>query len=231
MVDTRGTEADPDAGSREVEAGARAGLDVVRFAAAPAVVIIVLGRLLRRFRAVVVLRGRLDRFVVVLAVVVVSQGGLGHSAVYARVFARRRAVSGGRITVAGEILCGSLRNILSSGRYCSVLAIIIVVIIVIIIIVDGRSGRGGLISDVAGSSLDIIVASLLVIGVIVALVVGARLNSGGWRELCVGLITGLRAVAARPQRCDLSEVSGVLLIVVRIRVVDVIRGASGGRTG
>lgn len=242
MVDTRGTEADPDGGSREIEA-TRAGLDVIRLAAARSVVIIILSRLLRRPRAIVVLRGRLDRlvggFVVVLAVVVVPQGGrLRDRVVSVYVLLRRRAISGRRVTVArkiiGEMFRGGLRDILSSRRNWSVLAIIVVVVVVVVmIVVDGRRGCSGRVRNVASSSLDVVVASLLIIVVIASLlIVSARLDGGGGlRELIVGLIAGLRAIGARSQGCDLEGTAdGILLVVigvvdvVDVRAVDVMRG-------
>lgn len=151
MIDTRGTETDPSGRSREAEA-TRARFDIVRLSAARVVVIVILSCLLRRFRAIVVLSGRLDRlarFVVVLAVVVVPRG-LRDSIVHVHVFFRRRAVSGGCKTVAcetiGVIFGGGLRNVLTSGRDWSVLAIIVIVVmVVIIIVINGRRGRGGLV--------------------------------------------------------------------------------------
>lgn len=102
------------------------------------------------------------------------------------------------------------------------------------IIVNGRRGCGGRIRNVAGSSLDVVVASLLIITIIISLlVVGARLDGGGrLRELIVILIIGLRAVAARSQGCNLEGTAdGVLLVVIRvedvvdIRAVGVVRGS------
>lgn len=123
MVDTRGTEADSDRGSREIEATC-AGLDVIRLTAARSVIIIILSCLFWRLRAVVILRRRLDcliaGFVVVLVVLVGPQCGLRDRIVPVRVLLRRWTISGGRVTVArkiiGKILRGSLRNILSSRR-------------------------------------------------------------------------------------------------------------------
>jgi len=109
------------------------------------------------------------------------------------------------------------------------------------IIVNGRRGCSRWIGNVTGSSLDVVIASLLIIAVIVSLlVVGARLNSGSrLRELIVGLIIGLRAVAARSQGCNLEGTAdGVLLFVIGvegiidIRAVDIMRGRrSNSRTG
>lgn len=122
MVDTRGTETDPDRGSREIEA-TRAGLDVIRLAATRSIVIIILCRLLRRLRTVIILRGGFYRlingFVVILAVIIVPQGGrLRNRVIPVHVFLRRRAVSGGRVTIAreiiGKVFRGGLRNVLSS---------------------------------------------------------------------------------------------------------------------
>lgn len=155
MVDTRGTETDSHGRSREIEA-TRARFDIVRLAAARVVVIVILSRLLGRFRAIVVLSGRLDRlarFVVILAVVIISQGGLCNIIIRIHVFFRCRAVSRGCITiaceVAGVIFRGGLRNVLASGRGWSVLAIVVVVVVVvvIIIVINGRRGRGGLIRN------------------------------------------------------------------------------------
>lgn len=147
MIDTRGTKTDSCGRSREVET-TRACFNIIRFAATRAVVIVILSCLLGRFRAIVVLSRRLDRlacFVVILAVVVVPQGGLRDNIVRVHVFFRCRAVSGGCITVAREIVGvifgGGLRNVLTSGRGWSVLAVVVVVVI----IVNGRRGRGGLV--------------------------------------------------------------------------------------
>lgn len=122
MVDTCGTEADPDRGSRKIEATC-AGLDVIRLAAARSVIIIILSRLFWRLRAVVILRRRLNclitGFVVVLVVFVGPQSGLCDRIVPVRVLFRRWTISGRRVTVArkvGKILRGGLRNILSSRR-------------------------------------------------------------------------------------------------------------------
>lgn len=265
MVDARRAEADPDGRSGVVEAAAGAALDVVRLAAARALVTVgVLARLLGRLRAVVVLRGGgLDRLAgrsvlvvrAVLAVVVVPQGGLRDRAVRARVLLRRRAVRGGRrVTVArviaGEVFRGGLRGLLFRGRGLSVLTVVVVVVISVTVVIESGRGRGGLVRDVAaaaaaaGTPLDVVVAPLLVVGIIVALIAGARLNGGGLRELGVGLIADLvarlRAVAAaRFQRGDLREGGAppavtLMLIVVRARaVVDVVvdRGGPRGRAG
>lgn len=106
------------------------------------------------------------------------------------------------------------------------------------IIVDGRRGCSGRRVRNVGTSLDIVVASLLIIIEIVSLlVVGARLDGGGrLRELIVGLIIGLRVVGARSQGCDLEGTAdGVLLVVTRIvdiRVEDAMRRRrSGSRAG
>lgn len=149
MIDTRGTETDPHGGrSREIEA-TRACFDIVRLAAARVVVIVVLSCLLRRFRAIVVLSGRLDRlarFVVILAVVVAPQGGLRDSVVCVHKFFRCRTISGGCVAVAceivGVIFGGGLGNVLTSGRSWSVLAVVVVVVVIVV-----RRGRGGLICD------------------------------------------------------------------------------------
>lgn len=121
MIDTRRTEADSYRRSREVEA-TRASFDIIRLAATRSVVIIILSRLLR-LRVVVVLRGRLDRladrFVVILVVIIVPEGGrLRNRVIPVHILLRHRAISGGRVTVTrkiiGEVFRGGLRNILSS---------------------------------------------------------------------------------------------------------------------
>lgn len=146
-IDTRGTKTDARGRSRDVEA-TRACFDIIRLAAARVVIIVILSRLLGRFRAIVVLSGRLDRlarFVVILAVVVVSQGGLRDSVVCVHIFFRCRAVSGGCVTVACEIagvIFGSgLGIVLTSGRSWSIL----VVVVVVIMVINGRRGCGRLI--------------------------------------------------------------------------------------
>lgn len=122
MVDTRGTETDPDRRSRVVEA-TRAGLDVIRLAATRSIIIIILSRLLRRLRTIIILRGGFYRlvsgFVVVLAVIIVPQGSrLRNCIIPVHVFLRRRAISGGRVTITreiiGKVFRGGLRNVLSS---------------------------------------------------------------------------------------------------------------------
>lgn len=108
------------------------------------------------------------------------------------------------------------------------------------IIVNGRRRCSGRIRNVAGSSLDVVVASLLIIIIIIGLlIVGTRLDGGSrLRELIVILIIGLWAVAARSQGCNLDGTTdGVLLVVigvedvVDIRAVDVRGRRSSSRTG
>lgn len=98
------------------------------------------------------------------------------------------------------------------------------------IVVDSRRRCCRWIGNIARSSLDIVVASLLIIVEIASLlIVGARLDGGGGlRELIVRLIAGFRAIGAGSQSCDLERITdSILLIVIRvedIRAVGVMRG-------
>lgn len=85
--------------------------------------------------------------------------------------------------------------------------------VVVIIVINGRRGRGRLICNWrAASSLDVVIAPLLIIGVIAGLVISTRLNGGGLREL-INLMVGLWIVATWFQRCDLNGTASILLIV------------------
>jgi len=162
---------------------------------------------------------------------------LCHVIVPVHVLLRRWAISGGRVTVAreiiGKVFRGGLRNILSSGRDWPVLAIVVVVVVVIIITVVVGSGRGcgGLIRNIIGCSLNIVVIPLLIVGVIVGLIDGARLGGGGRELTLIILITGLRIIAARSQCCRLNGAAGAVLVVRVEDVVDVVRSCLGSCTG
>lgn len=193
------------------------------------------------FGAVVVLRrtfDRLVRFFVVLSAFAGPHSCLSLGIVIRNILLCGWAICSRGVTAAcktREIFSGWLRDILFDGCTTSVLSIIIVVIviivvIIIIIIVDGRCSSGRLIRYVIICTLNIIVISLVVC-VIVWLVIGARLQGCGLRELSAVIIIliVILIIASRLHRGTLTEATGILLIVIGIGVVSVVNSRFGRR--